>query len=350
MGKENAMPMRRDDLMPLPTDSPPIIMPGPPGGGMPGPAGGGLNGGMYNGGPYNGPGAGQTSLPVLDGMNLGREKLPEWTPAIWARIDEAAVWEIDRSSVAAQFLPKVPSLTPSVRTVPANRIDDNEQGELSIDQTRVLALLEESQLFFLSKEQYYEEEAIGTAATLASRAANRLARAMDKAIFQGQKPDQNPGQNPSQNPSLISVAAEQHTVTVRRLDPPVPGVVYGENVFGAVAEAYGFLQGLNLYGPYALVLPPEKYADAHAPLRTTLIMPADRIRPLMTAGFYASGTLPANQGVMVSLGGTVDVAIAVHGATAFTLVDSDETRRFRIYERFTVRIKVPESLVLLDFE
>jgi uncharacterized linocin/CFP29 family protein len=339
MGKENAMPMRREDLMALPTDSPPIVMPGPPGGGMPGPSGGGLNG-MYNGGPYNGPGAGQGSLPVLDGMNLGREKLLEWTPAIWARIDEAAVCEIDRSSVAAQFLPKVPSLTPSVRTVPASRIDQNSRSnELSIDQTNVLPLLEESRLFFLSKEQYYEEETIGTAATLASRAANRLARDMDAAIFQGKK-----------NPSLISVAAKQHMVPVRRLDPPVPGVVYGENVFGAVADAYGFLQGLNLYGPYALVLPPDKYADAHAPLPTTLIMPADRIRPLMTAGFYASGTLPDDQGVMVSLGGTVDLAIAVHGATAFTLVESDETRRFRIYERFTVRIKVPESLVLLAFE
>ena len=202
----------------------------------------------------------------------------------------------------------------------------------------MLPLLEESQLFFLSKEQYYEEEAIGTAATLASRAANRLARAMDAAIFQG-----------GQNPSLISVAADQHTVTVPPLDSKKPGV-YGENMFAAVAEAFAFLQGLNLYGPYALVLPPEKYADAHAPLRTTLIMPADRIRPLMTAGFYASGTLPEDEGVMVSLGGTVDVAIAVHGATAFTLVESDETRRFRIYERFTVRIKVPESLVLLAFK
>ncbi len=331
------MPMRREDLIALPTDSPPIVMPGPPGGGLPGPFGGGLNG-IYNGGPYNGPGAGQPTLPVLDGMNLGREKLPEWTPAVWARIDEAAVCEIDRSSVAAQFLPKVPSLTPSVRTVPANRIDNNRLGELSIDQTNVLPLLEESQLFFLSKEQYYEEEAIGTAATLASRAANRLARAMDAAIFQGK-----------QNPSLISVAAKQHTVAVSPLNASNPGV-YGEKLFAAVAEAYAFLQGLNLYGPFALVLPPAQYADAHAPLATTLIMPADRIRPLMTAGFYASGTLPANQGVMVSLGGTVDLAIAVHGATAFTLVESDETRRFRIYERFTVRIKVPESLVLLAFE
>jgi uncharacterized linocin/CFP29 family protein len=268
---------------------------------------------------------------------LGREKLPEWTPAVWNRIDEATVNEIDRACVAAQFLPRVPSLTPSARTVPANRIQDVD-GQLLIDQGQVLPLLEESQLFVLSKEQYYDEQFIGTAATLAARSANRLARSMDLAIFQGK--DSNPG--------LATVAAGQRTIPVTPLDDSIPGV-YGENVFAAVAEAYAYLQGLNLYGPYALVLPPAAYADAHAPLRSTLIMPADRIRPLMTAGFYASGTLPERQGVMVSLGGTVDIAIAVHGATAFTFVDSSETRRFRIYERFSVRIKVPESLVLLEF-
>ena len=231
--------MRMPEMLPLPTDAPPI-MPGPPGRGP------------NSSGPYNG--ADQPSPPLLlDGMNLGRDKLPEWTPAVWARIDQAAMCEIDRASVAAQFLPKVPSLTPSVRTVPADSIageGELNEGELNIDQTKVLPLLEESQLFFLSKEQYYEEEAIGTAATLAWRAANRLARAMDRAIFQGKKD--------RDNPSLVSAAAGQQTFTVDPLKPPVSGAVYGENVFTAVAEAYAHLQGKNLYGPYALVLPPKQ--------------------------------------------------------------------------------------------
>jgi uncharacterized linocin/CFP29 family protein len=277
------------------------------------------------------------AVPPSDMANLGRDKLPEWTLAEWERIDKAAVCEVDRASVATKFLPKVPSLSSSERTVAADEIKDAD-GVLSIDQSSVLPLLEEAQLFLLSKEQYYEEAAIGTAATLASRAANRLARAMDEEIFNG-----------TQNPSLVSVAKKQKIEKVKLLDPAEPGV-YGENLFKSVAAAYAHLQGKNLYGPYALALPANEYADAHAPLKTTLIMPADRIRPLMTAGFYATGTLPNKRGVMVSLGGTVDVAIAVHGATAFTQVDNDENRRFRVYERFTLRIKVPEALVLLEFE
>jgi uncharacterized linocin/CFP29 family protein len=212
-------------------------------------------------------------------------------------------------------------------------------GVLAIDQREVLALLEETQPFLLSKEQYHDEDKIGTAATLASRAANRLAQAMDTAIFVG-----------GTNPNLLDTAMATRQIPVDLLDDAVPEV-YGENTFKAVAKAYAALQEKNHYGPYALVLFTDQFADAHAPLRTTLIMPADRIRPLMTAGLYGTGTLPKKRGVMVSLGGnTVDVAVGVHGATAFIQIDEDESYRFRVYERFTVRIKDPDALVALVFE
>jgi uncharacterized linocin/CFP29 family protein len=270
--------------------------------------------------------------------NLGRDKLVEWSPSLWSRIDREVACEIDRACIATKFLPKVPSLSPSERTVAADRIE-TRGSILFIDKSKTRPLLEESQLFLLSKEQYYDEEKIGTAATLASRAGNRLAEAMDQAIFQGKE-----------NPSLVDAAEANKVVTVEPLDPGVPGV-YGENSFKAVAEAYAFLQQNNFYGPYALVVFADQFADAHAPLRTTLIMPADRIRPLMTAGFYGTGTVPEKRGIMVSIGGnTVDVAIGVHGATAFTQIDDDENYRFRVYERFTGRIKEPSALVLLEYK
>jgi len=43
-------------------------------------------------------------------------------------------------------------------------------------------------------------------------------------------------------------------------------------------------------------------------------------------------------------------ATALPAGLRLDLINPDETRRFRIYERFTVRIKVPQALVLLRFK
>jgi uncharacterized linocin/CFP29 family protein len=281
------------------------------------------------------PPAGRMAPPAT---NLGREKLTEWDESVWGRIDDAVASELDRACVVTRFLPTVSPPSDDLE-VPADRIDA-VNGFLSIDKSKHLPLLELSEPFLLSKEQYHAENRKCTASTLASRAANRLARAIDIEIFQGQA-----------NPNLVETAKANHVVKVDQLANPTPGVLYGENSFAAVTKAYAFLQGENFYGPYALVASFKEFADAFAPLPTTLIMPADRIRPLMTAGFFGTGTLPKKTAIMLSTGGgTVDVARTIHAATAYTQQDDDENRRFRVYERFTVRIKVPEALVLLRYE
>lgn len=130
---------------------------------------------------------------------------------------------------------------------------------------------------------------------------------------------------------------------------------WGENAFAAVARAYSILQsGEGLaqahYGPYALVFQHVPYADTYAPLATTLIMPADRIKPLVTEGFFGTGTLPALRGFMVSLGGnTMDLVMARDATTEFLQEDPDGRFRFRVFERFTVREKDPTSVVRFEF-
>jgi uncharacterized linocin/CFP29 family protein len=276
--------------------------------------------------------------------NLGRGKL-SWPPAIWDKIDAHVCAELCRSRVATKFLPVVTgSLSPSARTVPADAFQaDQGNGTLSIPEGAELPLEERSVPFLLTKQQYEAEERLGTALTLAVRAANELAQGMDFSVFQG-----------SPNGSLLQAAEEAgQIVDVPLLNPdhgPDELDKYGENTFAAVAAAYALLESKGHYGPDALVCQFEAYADAHAPLPSTLIMPADRIRSLMTAGFYGTGTLPPKRAVMVRTGGnTVDLAIAVDGTAAFTQVDEQEIYRFRVYERFTVRVKDPTALVLLRF-
>jgi hypothetical protein len=148
------------------------------------------------------------------------------------------------------------------------------------------------------------------------------------------------------------------TVPVPPLPPRQPDDTqtrWGENSFAAVARAYSILQsGEGLaqahYGPYASVFHFVPYADAYAPLATTLIMPADRIKPLVTEGFFGTGTLPALRGFMVSLGGnTMDLVMARDATAAFLQEDPSGRFCFRVFERFTVREKDPTSVVRFEF-
>jgi Encapsulating protein for peroxidase len=129
---------------------------------------------------------------------------------------------------------------------------------------------------------------------------------------------------------------------------------YGEETFGVVERAYARLQGLGHYGPYALVLPPGPNADTRAPLKTTLIMPADRIASLVDGRFYGTGTLPEIPellGLMLSWGGnTIDLVVGRDATTAFLQEDSEGLYRFRVFERFALRDKDPTSRFLLKFE
>jgi hypothetical protein len=99
--------------------------------------------------------------------------------------------------------------------------------------------------------------------------------------------------------------------------PPdqAPPWLYGENTFAAVTQAYSVLEANGQYGPFALTLHNVPYADAFAPLPYTLIMPADRIAPLMTAGFRDSGTVDAPVAAAAYAGFVAALAAQAAGAT-----------------------------------
>src|SRR4051794_41120037 len=114
--------------------------------------------------------------------NLGREKLA-WSSGIWDRIDAHVRDEIDRTRITTKFLPIHTGSGPSMRTVATDVIDEEPPRTLTIKQEGVTGLTEKSVAFSLSKEQYEDEERLGTAVTLATRAANMLAQDMDEAVL-----------------------------------------------------------------------------------------------------------------------------------------------------------------------
>lgn len=136
------------------------------------------------------------------------------------------------------------------------------------------------------------------------------------------------------------------------------GIKYGEHTSSAVGQAYSLLQSKGHYGPYALVLHSDIYADTTESLENTLIMPADRIKFFVTetgsgmgkdeVRFYGTGTLPPFTGLFMSLGGdTMDAVVANGPSTRYS--NSGNGHLFEVYERFTLRLKDPTAVVLLNF-
>jgi uncharacterized linocin/CFP29 family protein len=325
----------------------------------------------------------------------GRSKIP-WSKEVWDRIDQAVAMEIKRTRIGGRFLP-MRSVPPKTTSVPTDSYQITAGGAgvggiLNVDEGATLRLNEYYVEFELTPQQVDQEEGdfkqLGhsTAVTLATKAANVLALAEDLIIFQGQnaitgavpftsnlvqglggnKPVDTGllnfpvgGKGPGMGPLTVAPAPAVTVVPVNPLAPAVPGVIYGPNTFEAVASAYSRLQEVGQYGPYALVLETIPYADTFAPLPATLTLTADRIKPLMTSGFFGAGTLPPNPppapaapyyGVMVSLGGnTMDLVVGIEPIAAFQQEDTTGNFRFRVLQRFALRVKDPTAIIILQF-
>jgi uncharacterized linocin/CFP29 family protein len=281
-------------------------------------------------------------------MDLGRDRL-SWSPDIWKLIDTAVHDEVLRTSIATKFLPiSEPAPTPETMTVPADIID---LGTMTVDESSVTAIVELGREFRLTRQQVANESQLATAVTLGTRSANLLAQAEDMTLFLGDRAFGDPLfkriQRAGGSAGTGLLHAADQVVPVK----PVSKDVYGEQTFHAVAEAYSALQSKGHYGPYALSLHSKNYADAFAPLPKTLIMPADRIKPLVSLGFYGTGTLPPSTGLMVSVGGnSMDLVSSVDPITEFMQQDSDGTYRFKVFERFALRVKDKTAIVRLQFE
>jgi uncharacterized linocin/CFP29 family protein len=276
-------------------------------------------------------------------MNLGRDAVA-WSSELWSRLDQAVHAEVDRAGIAGKMLPLHSSM-PEATTVPADVIDPQT---MTVRDDAVLPLVELSVEFSLTAQQVEREAELATAVTLASRAGNLIAQAEDLLVFQGEHAHgagvfntvRRRGRSAE---GLVSAATSVVHVAAKNGD-------VGERIVQAVTQACADLQGRGQSGPYALVLRTEQYADASSPLENTLVMPADRLRPLVAQGFFATGAMPEATGLVVSVGGgPIDLAVGVEPTVSFLQIDGNGHYLFRVFERFALRLKDERSLVRLEF-
>jgi uncharacterized linocin/CFP29 family protein len=291
-----------------------------------------------------------------------------WTDDVWSGIDQAVADESRRVKVADKLLPRHHP-TSEARTVPAERIDRDEE-RFFIEEAPVTPLSEIWVEFALTRQQVAREAEVGTARTLARRAAHLLAQAEDSLVFQGAVAFEGEAlfseeralhrSGPAGGGLLTAAESAAQVIEVPALGPEalagVPALDpsaprFGERTFEAVAQAYVRLQENEHHGPYSLVLPPLPFADTHAALPQTLLRPAERIENLLRSRIHGSSTLPSRSGLLVSVGGSaLEIVVGREPAAAFMFEDAEGKFRFRVWERFALRVRDATAVVRLDFE
>jgi uncharacterized linocin/CFP29 family protein len=278
--------------------------------------------------------------------NLGRNQL-NWTPAIWAAIDKAVLDEVGSIAVVRKVIDNIS--VPGAANVPA---DDFDRDEMKIAEGRTKPLIEISVEFSLTQSQVDNEATLYTGQTLAKLAAKSLALAEDEMLLRGhhaELPRTVKVVNKESAGDGLLGAAGDHEVPVR----PINGSkgVYGANLFKAVVHGIAELNRKGQPGPYALILKTSAYADAFSPVGDALVTTADRLKPLLEGGFYSSGALPEDSGLLFSLGGgATKLYIAQDAITAYTGENRGGDYLLRVFERFQFVASDKTAFVRLKFQ
>jgi uncharacterized linocin/CFP29 family protein len=283
--------------------------------------------------------------------NLGRDKL--WTPEVWAEIDKAVMAEVGRLRVAQKVFAS--TTAPGAANVSTDPFAI-QAGVRRIAEGQTVPFLEIFGEFALTRSQVDNEATLRTGRTLAQLAARSVALMEDLLFFQGQGVALLPGtqvvNQASAGNGLLGLAAVLAGNPIAPLPPAQrrEGLIWGSNTFDGVTRGIGQLIAAGQPGPFALVLATNVYADIHATTGNTTNT-ADRISPLVEGRLFGTGTIPDNQGLLVSLGGnTTTIHVAQDCITAYTQEDEQGNYRFRVFERVQIVSREPQAFVRLPFQ
>ena len=120
----------------------------------------------------------------------------------------------------------------------------------------------------------------------------------------------------------------------------------------ATSAGIGILENQGHVGPFAMILSTGLFDLAYTPLFPSLVVPADRVKPLLEGPLLRSSTLNFffERGVLVSVGADLlDLAIGSEIGVTLLQVSAAASPRymFRVSERFTLRVKQPTAIVPL---
>ena len=317
-----------------------------------------------------------------------------WTEAQWNRVNSAITEEFTKASVAGACLPCYGPVGASMEAVSKQGFDYNDDNDKN--EPRIKILDNQTTPFWTIRSyvhlnsQQVADENLSSALFAFKRAANLLARTEDYLVFQGHNvqeasgrfrlpgrriPDKSAGGVVPPNlrkfiadsnfsaPGLITDEStkKNHLLVPRDPTAPVksrtgaqdadPRKLYGESLVRVIAKAITTLEKNGYPGPFACVLGQDLFIDAHTPKETSLVLPADRITPMLAGPLLRSGSMPDNHGVVASsCGEALDLVVATPPKAQFLQVNEHAKYVFRVYERFVLRIKDAGAVIPISLE
>src|SRR5215510_2258652 len=195
-----------------------------------------------------------------------------WDAAVWQDINAAVITEMGRVRSAQKVLPAT-----DYETCPTEIPNDVINfADLSIPEGQTRPFVEICQEFTLSSAQVMNEPQIHTCRTLAQMAAKAIALAEDAVIFNGSGAtlplnvkaeriesagsgllgEASPADASDSDPLEVAVPIDVPQVGGKR-----KGLLFGENVFTAVADGIAKLTAKAQAPKFALFLPVKVFAD-----------------------------------------------------------------------------------------
>lgn len=312
-----------------------------------------------------------------------------WTEAQWNRVREEVFNAWQRVRVAASFLPVYSSLPASTKIVPSEVFRRNG----SIDTAATAYLLEIALPVTLTRQEVRDEN-LSSALLQFTRRAMQVGQLEDWFIFNGiaagaafpsqpkikYTPDIAFAKGKGVVQGLPTPIADPATQIkgLRRWNPGALGLYYSPKdrsrltagkpdssvLMETVVDAINALDREGYVGPHVCVFAQAPYTAAYSPKPTSLVLPRDRIEPIIGRELlHASaldiaprGAKPSttkgwrSRGVLLSLAGdAIDLAVAAEATAEFRQVNAAGRYVFAVFERFALRVKDPKAIVPLQF-
>jgi uncharacterized linocin/CFP29 family protein len=294
-----------------------------------------------------------------------------WSDAQWQKVNDCVTAAFGKASVAGAFLPCYGPLPASVETVRDEELkfEQAKRPTVTVADDKTLKLFNLRVKVELSSEQV-ADESLSSALLAFQRAANVLAQVEDDIVFNGYEdgrenakravsgvPDLQNSKVVATGPAsltglvnegtgeqIVQSAAQMQTAPPKKESDIERLKRIGQNLVAQVADAMVSLESDYHPGPFACILGSDLFTAAHTPTEG-LVLPADRIRDILSGRLLRSGRMGKEHGVVVSLAtSSIDIVVATPPKVQLLNINEDAKYVFRVYEKFILRIKDPKAV------